>query len=76
MIQIKEKIDFNKIADKTGIRKGKIFFSPTWNSWVVEGHPDIDLICIDPPHKIRDTLKGKTVKSIKIIDNYWVFNCS
>ena len=76
MIQITEKIDFKKIAAETGVRKGRIFDSPTWNSWVVEGHPDIDLICIDPPHKIGDTLKGKRVEGVKIVDNHWVFNCT
>jgi hypothetical protein len=72
MRQITENIDFNKIAAETGVRKGRIFHSPTWGSWVIEGHPDINLICIEAPHKIGDKLKGKTVDSVKIVDNQWV----
>lgn len=75
MTQIKEKIDFKKIAAETGVRKGKIFHSPTWKSWVIEGHPDIDLICINPPHNIGDKLQNKTVESVKIENNHWLFNC-
>lgn len=71
----KEDIDFKKIAAETGVRKGKIFQSPTWNSWVVS-HNDIDLICIEPPHKEGDLINGKVVKAVKIENNQWVFYCA
>jgi len=73
---VRQDIDFNKIAAETGIRKGKIFKSKTWNSWVVSGHPDIDLICIEPPYKEGDLIDGKVVKAVKIENNQWVFNCA
>ena len=76
MIQITEEIDFVRMAAETGVTRGRIFQSPTWKSWVLEGHPEIDLICIDPPHKIGDKLKGKTVEAVEIVDNQWVFNCA
>ena len=44
MIQITEKIDFKKIAAETGVRKGRIFDSPTWKSWVIFGFPSSTLI--------------------------------
>ena len=72
---VRQDIDFKKIADETGVRKGKIFRSLTWDSWVVSGHPDIDLICIDPPYKEGDLINGKVVKAVKIDNNQWVFNC-
>lgn len=72
---IRQDIDFKKIADETGVRKGKIFQSLTWDIWVVSGHPDIDLICIDPLYKKGDLINGKVVKDIKIENNQWVFNC-
>jgi len=56
-------IDFKKISEETGVRKGNIFYSPTWKSWVIKGHPDIDLICIEPPKN-----------TIRIENNYWVTN--
>lgn len=73
---VRQDVDFNKIAAETGVRKGKIFQSPTWNSWVVSGHPDIDLICVNPPHKEGDLIDGKVVNSVKIENNQWVFNCA
>lgn len=66
-------IDFKKIADETGIKKGRIFYSPTARSWVISGHHRIDLVCIEPPYKEGDLLEGKIVKSVKINkSNKWV----
>lgn len=73
---VRQDIDFNKISAETGVRKGKIFKSPTLNSWVVRGHPNIDLICIEPPYKEGDLINRKVVKSVKIENNQWVFNCA
>jgi len=75
MIQITQKIDFKAIAAETGVTKGKIVCS-SHSGWVVIGHPDIDMICIDAPYKEGDKLQGKTVEAVKIVDNQWVFNCS
>ena len=75
MIQITVNIDFKAIAAETGVSKGKIVNS-THSGWVVIGHPDIDMICIDAPYQIGDTLNGKVVEAVKIVDNQWVFNCS
>lgn len=73
---VRQNIDFKKIAAETGVRKGKIFNSLTWKSWVVSGHPEIDLICIEPPHKEGDLINGNVVKAVKIENNQWVFNCT
>lgn len=69
---LREQIDFKKIASETGIRKGRIFQS-THYEWVVTGHHDIDLICIDTPRKIGDLISGKEITNIKIDDNHWVY---
>jgi hypothetical protein len=74
MIQVTQKIDFKAIAAETGVRKGKIVDS-THSGWVVIGHPDIDMICIDAPHKKGDELNGRVVEAVKIVNNEWVFNC-
>ena len=73
---IRKNIDYKKIATETGVRKGEIFHSATFKSWVVSGHPEIDLICIEPPHKEGDIIDGKAVESVKIENNQWVFNCA
>lgn len=75
-MNIRQNIDFKKIAAETGVRKGNIFHSPTFKSWVVSGHPDIDLICIEPPYKEGDLINGKVVKAVKIENNQWIFNCA
>ena len=58
-------IDFKEIAKKTGVTKGRIFKSKIWG-WVLEGHPDIDLIWIEPPEKAG-------YKMEKIVDNCWFY---
>ena len=72
MSNIKEPIDFEAIASETGVRKGRIFQS-THSGWVVTGHPDIDLICIDTPRQIGDKINGKEITNIKIENNNWVY---
>lgn len=73
---VRQNIDFKKIAAETGVSNGNIFKSPTWKSWVVCGHPDIDLICIEPPYKEGDLIDGKVVNAVKIENNQWVFDCT
>jgi hypothetical protein len=53
-------INFKALAAEHGVRKGTIFYSDTWKSWVIQGHPEIDLICIDAP-----IVKGQTVEGLK-----------
>ena len=53
-------IDFKKISEETGVKKGKIHKNQMLG-WVISGHPDIDLICIDPPEG-----------TVKIKDNHWI----
>lgn len=74
-------MDFRAIALPHGVRKGTIFYSDTFKSWVLQGHPEIDLIYIDAPYKIGDVgvhLKGKaarfngcTVEHVGIDNNRW-----
>lgn len=76
-------INFAALAQKHGVRRGTIFYSDTFNSWVIQGHPDVDLICIDPPFKIGDLVdnlkgkaarfNGKTVKHVSIKSDNWCF---
>ena len=66
-------IDYKKIAEETGVRKGNIFNSGLTGDWVVSGHSEIDLIVIEPPHNIGDIVEGKTITFVKIVDNEWVF---
>lgn len=67
-------INFKDISVKTGVRKGKIFYSDFAKSWVVSGSKDVDLICIDPPFKEGDYILGRAITSVKIQSNKWVFN--
>jgi hypothetical protein len=77
-------IDFHAIAREHGVRKGNIGYSDLFKSWVLEGHPDIDLICIDAPYKdgdIGENLKGKAsrfngryVNKVTIVSNMWNIN--
>lgn len=53
-------INFKALAAEHGVRKGTIFYSNTCKSWVIQGHHDIDLICIDAP-----LLKGQNVEGLK-----------
>ncbi len=75
-MEVRQNIDFKKISTETNVRKGKIAYSDTFKSWVVIGHPEIDMICIEPPKEIGEKIEGKNVESIKIDNNQWVFNCS
>lgn len=54
-------INFNKIFEEHGVRKGTISYSPTFKSWVIVGHPTIDMICIDPPYKEGDIYNSKSI---------------
>lgn len=66
-------IDTKKIFLDNGVRKGRIYFSPTFKSWVVEGHPDINLIAVSPPYKEGEIYpdNGLQVKKVKIENNQW-----
>lgn len=75
-MKIRQNIDFKKIAAETEVRKGKIFYSETFKSWVVTGHPKIDMICIKPPKQIGEKIEGRKIKAVKIENNQWVFNCA
>ena len=77
-------INFKKLFDEHGVRKGTICHSATWQSWVIVGHPDIDMILIDAPYKAGDIytteskgrqsrFNGMTVSSVCIKMNLWVF---
>ena len=70
---LKEPIDFKAIAAETGVRKGRIVESSHYG-WVVIGHPDIDMICIDTPRQKGDKINGKQINNIKIVDNHWVYD--
>ena len=52
-------INIKELAAEHGVRKGTIFYSDTWKSWVIQGHSEIDLICIDAP-----IIKGQTVEGL------------
>ena len=74
-------INFKILAAEHGVRKGTIFYSDTWESWVIQGHPDIDLIYIKAPiekGQIVDGLQGKAsrfngkeIKNVIIRSNMW-----
>lgn len=74
-------INFKALAAKHGVRKGTIFYSDTWESWVIQGHPEIDLICIDAPFvkgQIVEGLlgkvsrfNGKEIQNVVIRSNMW-----
>ena len=76
-------INFNALAKEHGVRKGTIFYSLTWKSWVISGHPDIDLICIEPPFKKGQIVEGfegkasrfngKQIQEVIIRSNFWCF---
>ena len=74
-------INFKALAAEHGVRKGTIFYSDTWKSWVIQGHPDIDLICIDAPiikgqmvegltGKVSH-FNGKKIQNVVIRSNMW-----
>lgn len=60
-----EPIDFFAIAKESEVRRGKIFSSPTFG-WVVEGHPDVNLVLITPPK-----FQGRDPD--KIVNNCWIW---
>lgn len=74
-------INFKALAAEHGVRKGTIFYSDTWKSWVIQGHPEIDLICIDAPivkGQIVEGLvgkasrfNGKEIQNVVIRSNMW-----
>ena len=74
-------IDFKALAEEHGVRKGTIFYSNTFKSWVIEGHPDINLICIDAPIVKGQTVEGligkasrfngKQIQNVVIRSNMW-----
>ena len=71
-------IDNQKIFIDNGVRKGRIYFSPTFKSWVVEGHPDVNLIAVSPPFKEGEKFpnNGKTISNINIKDGSWELSFS
>ena len=75
-------INFQKLFDQHGVRKGTISYSPTFKSWVIIGHPSINMICIEPPYKKGDIYNsnsmykerrfmGITVSNVYIKYNMW-----
>lgn len=64
-------IDFEEIFLKNGVSKGKLYFSPTFQSWVISGHPEINLIAISPPVKEGDIYNDMPVKKVSIENNEW-----
>ena len=74
-------INFVALAAEHGVRKGTIFYSATWKSWVIQGHPKIDLICIDAPIVKGQTVEGltgeasrfngKQIQNVVIRSNMW-----
>ena len=68
---LKLPINFKELAEKHGVRKGRIFFSPVLKSFVIEGHPDIDLICIEPPVAKGQVIDGNIVQDVIINENMW-----
>ena len=74
-------INFRALAEEHGVRKGSIYYSDTFKSWVIQGHPEIDLICIDAPFVKGQTVEGlsgkasrfngKEIKNVVIRSNMW-----
>lgn len=64
MLIATQAIDFKSISEKTGVKKGKIVYSSTFKSWVVIGHPDINMICIEPPLNVGDKIINTEIKRI------------
>lgn len=69
---LREPIDFKAIAKETGVRKGKIVQSKH-SGWVVIGHPEIDMICIDTPREKGDVINGELITNIRIENKFWVY---
>lgn len=75
-------INFKEIARQYGVRKGSVYYSDTFKSWVIVGHPNIDMICIESPYKKGDVFKcnvldigrkfnGMTISNFVIKFNMW-----
>lgn len=66
-------IDNQKIFLDNGVTKGNLYFSPTFKSWVVEGHPDINLIAVSPPFKEGEIYpnNGLPITNVNIKNNQW-----
>ena len=74
-------INFKELAAEHGVRKGNIFYSETFGSWVIQGHHEIDLICIDAPfvkgQKVEglqgkaSRFNGKEIQNVVIRSNMW-----
>ena len=67
-------IDFKSISEETEVTKGKICYSSTFKSWVVIGHPEVDMICIEPPLNVGDKILETEIKRVTIEDNLWHFH--
>ena len=74
-------IDNKKIFIDNGVTKGTLYFSNTFESWVVEGHSDVNLIAVTPPFKKGEIFhsenknalrfKGMRISSLVIKHNHW-----
>lgn len=75
-------IDFIGLTQKHEVKNGTICYSDTWQSWVIVGHPTIDMICIDAPYTAGDIytteskgkqsrFNGMAVSSVSIKHNVW-----
>ena len=80
-------INYRKLIKEHEVQRGTICWSDTFDSWVIIGHPDINMICIDAPYKEGDTytteskskqsrFNGMKVSRVFIRANMWciVFN--
>jgi len=54
-------IDFQDIAEQSGCRRGRLFYSTTFKSWAVDGDSGVSMCLVKAP-------KG----AIRIEDNMWV----
>ena len=74
-------LNFKALSVEHGLRKGSLYYSDTFESWVIQGHPEIDLICIDAPIKKGQLVEGligkasrfngKEIKDVVIRSNMW-----
>ena len=74
MRSVKEAINFKEISRQTGVTKGSVFYSATFKSWVVEGHPHINLICVHPPLDVGDIVNGEAIHKVTIKNDHWVYH--
>lgn len=73
-------IDYQKYAKKTGVRKGRIFYSNIVQSWVIENvdsridtdnNFSMEVHEIKPPYKVGDKVMGCTVTKVIIENRQW-----